>query len=53
MTPKITRQTKILIKDKKVENTSRNSAKFAVATDPIPTVSLRIHSSNIILFDIN
>ncbi|XP_076162640.1 uncharacterized protein LOC143144272 [Ptiloglossa arizonensis] len=35
MTPKITMQTKILIKDKALENASRNSLKFAIANDPI------------------
>lgn len=38
MTPKITAQTKILIKDKSLENTSWNSTKFAVINDPIPSV---------------
>lgn len=38
MTPKITTQTKILIKDKSLENTSWNSTKFAVINDPIPSV---------------
>lgn len=37
MTPKITAQTKILIKDKSLENTW-NSTKFAVINDPIPSV---------------
>lgn len=40
MTPKITKQTKVLIKDKRLETTSWNSSKFAVATDPIPTNEL-------------
>lgn len=44
MTPKITRQTKLLIKDKKIENVSHNPTKFAVAIDPIPTVSLHTHT---------
>lgn len=39
MTPKITRQTKILIKDKLMDNSSSNAAKFS-AMDPIPTVSV-------------
>ncbi|KAK2582094.1 hypothetical protein KPH14_002796 [Odynerus spinipes] len=46
MTPRITRQTKILIKDKRAENTSRNSAKFAVATDPVPTNELKEWEDN-------
>ena len=40
MTPRITRQTKILIRDKKSENANKNSTKFAVITDPVPTVCL-------------
>ncbi|KAG9433540.1 receptor-binding cancer antigen protein expressed on SiSo cells [Apis mellifera carnica] len=40
MTPKITTQTKILIKDKSLENTSWNSTKFAVINDPIPSNEL-------------
>lgn len=39
MTPKITRQTKILIKDSHMDNSSSNATKFS-AMDPIPTVSL-------------
>jgi len=39
MTPKITRQTKILIKDKHADGSSHNIAKF-MAMDPVPTVSL-------------
>lgn len=41
MTPKITRQTKILIKDKHMDGSSRNTTKFT-AMDPVPTVSLRL-----------
>ncbi|XP_035731313.1 receptor-binding cancer antigen expressed on SiSo cells-like [Vespa mandarinia] len=51
MTPKITRQTKILIKDKKVENTFRNSTKFAVATDPIPTNELKEWEDNAVSWE--
>ncbi|XP_053971401.1 receptor-binding cancer antigen expressed on SiSo cells-like [Hylaeus anthracinus] len=40
MTPKITKQTKILVKDKASENASRNFSKFAVASDPIPSNEL-------------
>lgn len=40
MTPKITKQQKILIKDKKSENVSWNSSKFAVLTEPVPTNEL-------------
>lgn len=47
MTPKITMQTKILIKDKALENASRNSLKFAIANDPILSVSF-IHFVHII-----
>ncbi|XP_011859857.1 PREDICTED: uncharacterized protein LOC105557273 [Vollenhovia emeryi] len=39
MTPKITRQTKILIKDKHADGSSRNAAKFT-AMDPVPTNEL-------------
>lgn len=39
MTPKITAQTKILVKDR-AENASRNSLKFAVLNDPLPTNEL-------------
>jgi len=39
MTPKITRQTKILIKDKHGDNSSHNAAKFS-AMDPVPTNEL-------------
>nr|XP_033338754.1 receptor-binding cancer antigen expressed on SiSo cells [Megalopta genalis] len=35
MTPRITRQTKILVKDKKSETVSWNSSKFAIINDPI------------------
>lgn len=38
MTPKITRQTKILIKDNHMDNSSSNATKFS-AMDPIPTVT--------------
>lgn len=46
MTPRITRQTKILIKDKKAENASKSSIKFAVTTDPIPTNELKEWEDN-------
>ncbi|KYN43006.1 hypothetical protein ALC56_02811 [Trachymyrmex septentrionalis] len=39
MTPKITRQAKILIKDKHADGSSRNIAKFT-AMDPVPTNEL-------------
>ncbi|XP_014487657.1 PREDICTED: receptor-binding cancer antigen expressed on SiSo cells-like [Dinoponera quadriceps] len=39
MTPKITRQTKILIKDKHMDGLSRNTTKF-IAMDPVPTNEL-------------
>ncbi|KAI4491029.1 hypothetical protein M0802_010532 [Mischocyttarus mexicanus] len=54
MTPKITRQTKILIKDKKAENSyenARHSAKFAVATDPIPTNELKEWEDNAVSWE--
>jgi len=44
MTPKITRQTKILIKDKHADGSSRNIAKFT-AMDPVPTVSLYLKAN--------
>lgn len=40
MTPKITAQTKILVKDKALENTSWNASKFAMANDLMPSVCL-------------
>ncbi|XP_031841659.1 uncharacterized protein LOC116430977 [Nomia melanderi] len=40
MTPKITRQIKILVKDKISENTSWNSSKFAVNSNPVPSNEL-------------
>lgn len=40
MTPKITTQTKILVKDKASENTSWNASKFAMANDLVPSVCL-------------
>ncbi|XP_017880136.1 receptor-binding cancer antigen expressed on SiSo cells [Ceratina calcarata] len=39
MTPKITAQTKILVKDR-AESMNKNSLKFAVLSDPIPTNEL-------------
>lgn len=39
MTPRITRQTKILIRNKPKEVTNWNTSKFAVLTDPVPTVN--------------
>lgn len=44
MTPKITRQTKILIKDKYVDGSSHNAAKFT-AMDPVPTVSFHLKAN--------
>lgn len=40
MTPRITRQTKVLIKDKhgNMDSSSANATKF-IAMDPVPTVS--------------
>lgn len=40
MTPRITRQTKILIRGKPKEETNWNASKFAVLTDPVPTNEL-------------
>ncbi|XP_033347324.1 receptor-binding cancer antigen expressed on SiSo cells-like [Bombus vosnesenskii] len=40
MTPKITTQTKILVKDKASENTSWNASKFAMANDLMPSNEL-------------
>ncbi|KAK9297050.1 hypothetical protein QLX08_009143 [Tetragonisca angustula] len=40
MTPKITTQTKILVKDKDSENVSWNASKFAIVNDPVPTNEL-------------
>ncbi|KAF7411821.1 hypothetical protein HZH66_000717 [Vespula vulgaris] len=51
MTPKITRQTKLLIKDKKIENVSHNPTKFAVAIDPIPTNELKEWEDNAISWE--
>lgn len=45
MTPKITAQTKILVKDKASENASWNSSRLAVANDPLPSVSLNVVNS--------
>ncbi|KAL0121766.1 hypothetical protein PUN28_006910 [Cardiocondyla obscurior] len=45
MTPKITRQTKILIKDKHADSLSRNIAKFT-AMDPVPTNELEEWEEN-------
>lgn len=44
MTPKITRQTKVLIKDKHVDSSSPNATKF-IAMDPVPTVSLYLKAN--------
>ena len=46
MTPKITRQTKILVKDKASEDTAWNSSKFAVANDLIPSNELEEWEDN-------
>ncbi|XP_033230643.1 receptor-binding cancer antigen expressed on SiSo cells [Belonocnema kinseyi] len=46
MTPRITRQTKILIRDKKSNSANKNSTKFAVITDPIPTNELKEWEDN-------
>lgn len=46
MTPKITKQMKILVKDKPSESAAWNSSKFAVATDPVPTNELREWEDN-------
>lgn len=40
MTPTITKQMKLLIRDKKSENINKNSSKFEIMTDPLPTVCL-------------
>ncbi|XP_046745258.1 receptor-binding cancer antigen expressed on SiSo cells [Diprion similis] len=40
MTPKITKQTKILIKNKPQEEKNWNTSKFAVIADPVPTNEL-------------
>ncbi|XP_015518169.2 receptor-binding cancer antigen expressed on SiSo cells [Neodiprion lecontei] len=40
MTPKITRQTKILIKNKPKEEKNWNTSRFAVIADPVPTNEL-------------
>lgn len=44
MTPKITRQTKIVIRDKHTGDLSHNSAKFT-AMDPAPTVTIYLRTS--------
>lgn len=44
MTPKITRQTKIVIRDKHTGDLSRNAAKFT-AMDPAPTVNIYLRTS--------
>lgn len=48
MTPKFTRQTKILIKDKHADGSSPNVAKFT-AMEPVPTVSLVLESELVTL----
>lgn len=45
MTPKITRQTKLLIKDKHLDSSSPNATKFT-AMDPVPTVSFYLLKEN-------
>ncbi|KAL6267697.1 hypothetical protein P5V15_000768 [Pogonomyrmex californicus] len=45
MTPKITRQTKILIKDKHADGSSHSTAKFS-AMDPVPTNELEEWEEN-------
>lgn len=46
MTPKITKQTKVLIRDKKTENVNKNSSKFEIMTDPLPTSELKEWEEN-------
>ncbi|XP_078049929.1 uncharacterized protein LOC144476684 [Augochlora pura] len=48
MTPRITRQTKILVKDKKSETVSWNSSKFAVINNPILSNELEEWEDNIV-----
>ncbi|EZA56402.1 hypothetical protein DMN91_010283 [Ooceraea biroi] len=52
MTPKITRQTKILLKDKQMESQSRNAAKFT-AMDLIPTNELEEWEENTAGWDVD
>lgn len=46
MTPKITKQKKILLRNENAEQSSMNLSKFAVATDRIPTNELEIWEDN-------
>ncbi|XP_051155899.1 receptor-binding cancer antigen expressed on SiSo cells isoform X1 [Leptopilina boulardi] len=46
MTPNITKQTKILIRDKKSENVNNSSSKFEIMTDPLPTNELKEWEEN-------
>ncbi|XP_015589772.1 receptor-binding cancer antigen expressed on SiSo cells [Cephus cinctus] len=46
MTPKITKQTRVLVRDKRKEDGELNSSKFAVSTDPVPTNELREWEDN-------
>lgn len=46
MTPKITKQKKILLRDPKTEETSMNLSKFAIASERVPTVSYNLLDIN-------
>ncbi|XP_012228801.1 receptor-binding cancer antigen expressed on SiSo cells [Linepithema humile] len=52
MTPKITRQTKILIKDNHMDNSSSNATKFS-AMDPIPTNELEEWEENTAAWEVD
>ncbi|XP_066582942.1 receptor-binding cancer antigen expressed on SiSo cells-like [Prorops nasuta] len=51
MTPKITKQLKILVKDKQMQNQQLNPAKFAVISDPIPTNDLQEWEENTVSWE--
>lgn len=46
MTPKITRQTKVVVRDKRAEQANWNPSKFAVATERVPTKDLGVWEDN-------
>ncbi|KMQ91637.1 receptor-binding cancer antigen [Lasius niger] len=52
MTPKITRQTKVLIKDKHVDSSSPNATKF-IAMDPVPTNELEEWEENTVAWEVD
>ncbi|XP_029173631.1 receptor-binding cancer antigen expressed on SiSo cells [Nylanderia fulva] len=52
MTPKITRQTKLLIKDKHLDSSSPNATKF-IPMDPVPTNELEEWEENIAAWEVD